>query len=120
MYNIIVPNLVHGWILCVELCGLSAEVIHNLPTPLSMPGLLLLSIARGIHILLISLLCVCFLCVCLSVCNGLNIKQGQPLCLATRQVLAFHNSHLQNYLFFYIQEDTLLKPLNNSLPDVSK
>lgn len=32
MYNIIVPNLVHGWILCVELCGLSAEVIHNLPT----------------------------------------------------------------------------------------
>lgn len=35
MYNIIVPNLVHGWILCVELCGLSAEVIHNLPTPLS-------------------------------------------------------------------------------------
>lgn len=38
MYNIIVPNLVHGWILCAELCGLSAEVIHNLPTPLSLPG----------------------------------------------------------------------------------
>lgn len=47
----------HGWILCAELCGLSAEVIHNLPTPLSLPGLLLLSIARGIHILPIPLLC---------------------------------------------------------------
>lgn len=51
VYSIIVPNLVHGWVLCVELCGLFAEVIHNLPALLTLPVLLLLlGTTRGIHI----------------------------------------------------------------------
>lgn len=50
VYSIIVPNLVHGWVLCVELCGLFAEVIHNLPALLTLPVLLLLGTTRGIHL----------------------------------------------------------------------
>lgn len=93
----------HGWILCVELCGLFAEVIHNLPTPLSLPLLLLLSIARGTPILP-------------SLCHGLFLSvwewgfkqwaESVPLSdsMAGASFFSFfspHNSHLLPLIAFF-------------------